>query len=125
MLWLVFLQECRFSSLLVYFHFGYVLIIQFFIFGSLFLIFQQLATIYIEPLRKVLHGVYFIAPSIALKYIGFLNFLQFSYIIKFLWAPIVDCFCPLGIERRLGWMLLTQSCLFVVMIAYGQIDPSQ
>lgn len=125
MLWLVFLQECRFSSLLVYFHFGYVLIIQFFIFGSLFLIFQQLATIYIEPLRKVLHGVYFIAPSIALKYIGFLNFLQFSYIIKFLWVPIVDRFCPFGIERRLGWMLLTQSCLFVVMIAYGQIDPSK
>lgn len=42
------------------------------------------AIIYIEPLRQVLHGVYFIAPSIALKYIGFLNFLQFSYIIKFL-----------------------------------------
>ena len=83
------------------------------------------AGIYIEPLREALHGFYYTAPAIALKYIGFLNFLQFSYIIKFLWAPIVDRFCPFGIGRRRGWMLLTQICLFVVMTAYGQIDPSK
>jgi PAT family beta-lactamase induction signal transducer AmpG len=58
-----------------------------------------------------------------LKVIGVFTLIQFPYTWKFLWAPLVDRYVVPVLGRRRGWMLLTQTALFLVIASLGGFAP--
>jgi len=61
---------------------------------------------------------------VSLTTIGLLGLVGFPYSIKFLWAPLVDRYNPLGLGRRRGWLLLTQVALAASIALLGLQDPA-
>ncbi|MDZ5637061.1 MULTISPECIES: AmpG family muropeptide MFS transporter [unclassified Janthinobacterium] len=57
------------------------------------------------------------------KALGLFALVQFPYIWKFLWAPLMDRYRILGLGRRRGWMALTQVALFFAIGGMGMLDP--
>lgn len=63
------------------------------------------------------------AEGASLTTIGFLGLVGLPYSIKFLWAPIIDRFKPLGLGRRRGWLLLSQFALAASIVLLGLQSP--
>jgi PAT family beta-lactamase induction signal transducer AmpG len=60
--------------------------------------------------------------GVDLKAIGLFSLVQFPYIWKFLWSPLLDRYSlPLG--RRRGWMFAMHVALIVSIAALGWLDP--
>ncbi|MBC7859218.1 MAG: AmpG family muropeptide MFS transporter [Burkholderiaceae bacterium] len=57
------------------------------------------------------------------KALGLFALVQFPYIWKFLWAPLMDRYHFGSLGRRRGWMALTQAALFVAIGCMGMLDP--
>ena len=47
------------------------------------------------------------------------------YNVKFLWAPLMDRFAPLGLGRRRGWLVIAQLSLAASIAALGLQDPTE
>ena len=47
------------------------------------------------------------------------------YVLKFLWAPVMDRFVPPLLGRRRGWMILTQILLLCFLILMAGLRPGQ
>ncbi|HTP98769.1 MAG TPA: AmpG family muropeptide MFS transporter [Casimicrobiaceae bacterium] len=61
--------------------------------------------------------------KVDLTAIGLFNLVQFPYIWKFLWSPLLDRYAlPLG--RRRGWMFAMHVALIASIAALGRLDPS-
>ena len=66
--------------------------------------------------------------GISLTEIGFFAWLVLTYSLKFLWAPFVDRYSITGFKffgKRRGWILFSQSMIFLSLIAMSLIDPLQ
>jgi len=61
--------------------------------------------------------------GVDLATIGLFALVSFPYTWKFLWSPFMDRFTLPFLGRRRGWMLLTQSALFVSIGLMGFIKP--
>ena len=61
--------------------------------------------------------------GVGLAEIGFFALVQFPYVWKFLWAPLVDRYTLPFLGHRRGWMLLTQVLLLISISAMGFLDP--
>jgi len=65
---------------------------------------------------------------IDLAAIGLVSFVSFSYVFKFLWAPLVDRYqVPyLGerFGRRRGWLLVAQAVLVAALVVLAHQDPN-
>ena len=64
--------------------------------------------------------------GISLTEIGFFAWLVLTYSLKFLWAPFVDRYSIPGFEffgKRRGWILFSQSMIFLSLIGMSLIDP--
>jgi PAT family beta-lactamase induction signal transducer AmpG len=57
------------------------------------------------------------------KALGLFALVQFPYIFKFLWSPLMDRYHFGALGRRRGWMILCQFGLFVSIGAIGMLDP--
>lgn len=57
------------------------------------------------------------------KALGLFALVQFPYIWKFLWAPLMDRYHFGSLGRRRGWMALTQAALFLAIGCMGMLDP--
>ncbi len=55
--------------------------------------------------------------------IGLISLVGLPYTVKFLWAPLLDCYSLPFLGRRRGWILLSQILLLVVLPFLGLIDP--
>ncbi len=55
--------------------------------------------------------------------IGLFSLLMVPYVFKFLWAPLLDRFCPPWLGRRRGWMAASQFLLIGLMFALAGQDP--
>lgn len=62
--------------------------------------------------------------GVDLKTIGMLSLVGMPYLLKFLWAPALDRWQPLGLGRRRGWLVLTQSLLALVLVFCALCDPA-
>lgn len=58
------------------------------------------------------------------KVLGLFALVQFPYIWKFLWSPLMDRYHFGSLGRRRGWMALTQLALFLAIGAMGMLDPA-
>jgi PAT family beta-lactamase induction signal transducer AmpG len=55
--------------------------------------------------------------------IGTLSLVGIPYLLKFLWAPLMDRFAPIKGGRRRGWILLTQLGLVIALVFLAGLDP--
>ena len=63
--------------------------------------------------------------NVDLTAIGFLSFCGLPYVLKFLWAPLIDHFVPPFLGRRRGWMLITQLWLMLAILCMGFLAPEK
>jgi PAT family beta-lactamase induction signal transducer AmpG len=63
------------------------------------------------------------AESIDLTTIGILGLIALPYNLKFIWAPFLDRFNPLGMGRRRSWLITTQVCLAASIAILGTRQP--
>lgn len=63
--------------------------------------------------------------DIDLKTIDFFSLVGQAYVLKFLWAPVMDRYTPNFLGRRRGWLLLTQILLLITLFAMGLLNPAQ
>lgn len=63
------------------------------------------------------------SEGVSLTTIGFLGLVGLPYNLKFLWAPLLDRFNPLGVGRRRSWLLISQCCLAASIAILGSQDP--
>lgn len=56
--------------------------------------------------------------------ITFLSLIGLPYVLKVLWAPIMDRYAPPFLGRRRGWLLLTQIALVVAIAVLALVDPA-
>jgi MFS transporter, PAT family, beta-lactamase induction signal transducer AmpG len=62
--------------------------------------------------------------NIDLTIIGMVNLVQIPYTWKFIWAPIVDRYGLPFLGRRRGWLLISQLCLMLSIMALGFSNPA-
>lgn len=62
--------------------------------------------------------------GVSLTAIGFFTAVQYPYVLKFLWAPLVERFPLTSLGRRRSWMLLTQIALILLIGSLGFWRPS-
>jgi len=58
-----------------------------------------------------------------IKTIGLFSLVAFPYILKFLWAPVLDRYLPPLLGRRRGWILIYQLSLAVCIGVMGYCSP--
>jgi MFS transporter, PAT family, beta-lactamase induction signal transducer AmpG len=56
--------------------------------------------------------------------IGLMSYVALPYLLKFLWAPLLDRFSPPLLGRRRGWMLLMQLALSLAIALLALQDPA-
>ena len=61
--------------------------------------------------------------DVDIKTIGILTLVGLPYNLKFLWAPLLDRFAPPFLNRRTGWIAITQVLLIITIAAMGFLDP--
>ncbi|MDR1530266.1 MAG: MFS transporter [Burkholderiales bacterium] len=57
--------------------------------------------------------------------IGFFGLVAVPYMLKFLWAPLMDRFEPPLLGRRRGWLVITQFALASALYAIAQVSPAE
>ena len=62
--------------------------------------------------------------GIGLKEIGLFSLVGIPYVLKFLWAPLMDRFVPPFLGRRRGWLMPLQLCCLVGISSMGMLDPT-
>ncbi len=55
--------------------------------------------------------------------IGLLSLIGYPYILKFLWAPLMDRFTLLNLDRRRGWIFITQLGLVIGLLIIAVLTP--
>ncbi len=63
--------------------------------------------------------------GVDLTVIGLMALVGLPYTLKFIWAPIMDRFTLPVFGRRRGWLLVTQTLLFLAIILLSQTDPGR
>lgn len=61
--------------------------------------------------------------DISIATIGLFTLAQLPYVLKFLWAPLMDRYAPSLFDRRRGWIFLSQIMLIVVIALLAGSDP--
>lgn len=59
---------------------------------------------------------WFSSEGLSLMSIGFLSLIGLPYSYRFLWAPLLDHFCPFKLGRRRSWLLITQ---FILLLGFN------
>lgn len=67
---------------------------------------------------------WFTEAGINLKTIGAVTLLVMPYSLRFLWAPLFDYLKVPGIDRRRGWLFLTQISLIIAISAMAFFTPN-
>src|SRR5580704_15451450 len=65
------------------------------------------------------------SAGLDIKTIGIFGLVGFPYILKFLWAPLLDRYLPPLLGRRRGWILVYQACLAICIGVMGFCSPSK
>jgi MFS transporter, PAT family, beta-lactamase induction signal transducer AmpG len=65
------------------------------------------------------------SSGLDIKTIGIFSLVAFPYILKFLWAPLLDRYLPPILGRRRGWILVYQVCLAIAIGTMGFCSPTK
>lgn len=67
---------------------------------------------------------WFTVLGVSIVTIGVLTLVGQPYVYKFLWAPLLDRFCPPFLGRRRGWLIITQVGLMLSIAAMAFGNPA-
>ena len=62
--------------------------------------------------------------KVDIKTIGLFSLVGLPYILKFLWAPVLDRYLPPLLGRRRGWILIYQFCLAIGIAVMAMSSPA-
>lgn len=62
--------------------------------------------------------------GVALSVIGLVSYASFFYVLKFLWAPLIDRYPLPFLGRRKGWLVTSQIILIAALICMALIGPA-
>jgi MFS transporter, PAT family, beta-lactamase induction signal transducer AmpG len=62
--------------------------------------------------------------GVALSTIGLISYAGFFYVLKFLWAPLIDRYPLPFLGRRRGWLVAAQLLLIISLTAMALVGPS-
>ena len=62
--------------------------------------------------------------GVALSTIGLISYAGFFYVLKFLWAPLIDRYPLPFLGRRRGWLVASQLLLIISLTAMALVGPS-
>lgn len=62
--------------------------------------------------------------GLSLGIIGLISYASFFYVLKFLWAPLIDRFAPPFLGRRRGWLLTSQLLLAFALAGMALLNPN-
>jgi PAT family beta-lactamase induction signal transducer AmpG len=62
--------------------------------------------------------------GIALSVIGLVSYASFFYVLKFLWAPLIDRYPLPFLGRRKGWLAFSQLLLIAALTGMAMVGPS-
>lgn len=62
--------------------------------------------------------------GVALSVIGLVSYASFFYVLKFLWAPLIDRYPLPFLGRRKGWLVASQIALITALVSMAIIGPS-
>ncbi len=65
------------------------------------------------------------SAGLDIKTIGVFGLVGFPYILKFLWAPLLDRYLPPLLGRRRGWIVVYQACLSICIGVMGFCSPTE
>jgi PAT family beta-lactamase induction signal transducer AmpG len=65
------------------------------------------------------------SAGLDIKTIGLFGLAGLPYIVKFLWAPLLDRYLPPLLGRRRGWILVYQACLAIAIGVMGFCSPTK
>jgi MFS transporter, PAT family, beta-lactamase induction signal transducer AmpG len=65
------------------------------------------------------------SAGLDIKTIGIFTLTGLPYIVKFLWAPLLDRYLPPLLGRRRGWILVYQACLAISIGVMGFCSPAE
>lgn len=68
--------------------------------------------------------VWYTDAGLSLLTIGALSLVGYPYILKFIWAPLLDRFVPLSFGRRRSWIFVLQGALAVSLAMMALMKPS-
>lgn len=58
-----------------------------------------------------------------LSVIGLISYTGFFYVLKFLWAPLIDKYSLPFLGRRKGWLVVSQLVLIIALVAVALVGP--
>lgn len=58
-----------------------------------------------------------------LSVIGLISYASFFYVLKFIWAPLIDKYSLPFLGRRKGWLVLSQVVLIAALVAIALLGP--
>jgi len=61
--------------------------------------------------------------NVNLMTIGLLSFIGMPYLLKVLWAPLMDRFVPFAIGRRKSWIVCSQAAVIATLLIMSVLDP--
>jgi len=62
--------------------------------------------------------------GVALSAIGLVSYASFFYVLKFLWAPLIDRYPLPFLGRRKGWLVTSQLLLIIALASMAILGPS-
>ena len=68
---------------------------------------------------------WYTVSNIDIVTIGFLSLVGQPYIYKFLWAPFMDRFMPLTLDRRRSWIVIMQLMLAITLAFMAFAHPNK
>ncbi len=66
---------------------------------------------------------WYTVAGVNIETIGILTLVGLPYLLKFLWAPIMDRFIPPFFGRRRGWVVITQVWLIILIVMMAFLNP--
>jgi len=68
---------------------------------------------------------WFTQAGVGLVSIGALSLVSLPYVLKFLWAPMMDKYALFSSDRRKGWLYLTQIFLVITLLLMSLLSPQK
>ncbi|QTS83772.1 AmpG family muropeptide MFS transporter [Coxiella endosymbiont of Amblyomma nuttalli] len=68
---------------------------------------------------------WYIDVGVSLTVTSSLSLLQYAYIVKFLWAPLMDHYAPIVLARQRAWVLITQIGLALMFVIIASMNPAK
>ncbi len=63
--------------------------------------------------------------NVSLKTIGLFAFLRLPFSLKFMWSPLMDRYTFPFLDRRRGWVVISQFLLIVALIGMSMVQPQE